>query len=305
MLSKAEATEVLGCIQDMSGQYLVGDKGFVLQVTKEDCVIQRKSWKRVRKATEKEDAKKALDKYYQEADDLAKTQNMAIDVIDELGEVIDDHDTIVNILKHVQNPCIQVIAIQEKTAARPCFPRNEEAAVKFDHYIGTMEELAMKHSVYMEKLWQLMQVCTTHNTVIDVMNNVFIPPIQVTITSRDQAEAAEGKPLQDLAIACHVPNPQSLPPECSESTRVLAALLSFVLQRQITGQQATAASCAEAFKCDATLMENLMTGKKTSGKGGKGTKRKSSAASGSKSSTGKKIKTPKPKVEYEDDEDDD
>ena len=69
---------------------------------------------------------------------------MAIDIIDELGEVIDDHDTIVNILKHVQNPCIQVIAIQEKTAAIPCFPRNEEAAVKFDHYIGTMEELAMR-----------------------------------------------------------------------------------------------------------------------------------------------------------------
>ena len=91
--------------------------------------------------------------------------------------------------------------------------------------------------------------------------------------------------------------------ECSESTRVLAALLSFVLQRQITGQQVTAASCVEAFKCDATLMENLATGKKTSGKGGKGTKRKSSTASGSKSSTGKRIKTPKPKVEYEDEED--
>ena len=40
LLSKADASEVLGCIQDKSGQYLVGDKGFMLQVAKEDCVIQ-------------------------------------------------------------------------------------------------------------------------------------------------------------------------------------------------------------------------------------------------------------------------
>ena len=55
------------------------------------------------------------------------------------------------------------------------------------------------------------------------MNNVFIPPIQVTVTSRAQAEAAGGKPLQEMATTCHTPNPQTLPPECSESTRVLAA----------------------------------------------------------------------------------
>ena len=272
LLSEAEAEAVLGCIQDTSGQYLVGDKGFVLQITKDDCIIQRKRWNRVRKATEKEDVKKALDEYYQEADELAKAQNMAIDIIDELGEVVDDHDTIVNILKHIQNPCIQVMATQEKAASTPCFPRNEEAAVKFDCYIGTMEDLAMRHSAYMEKLWQVMQVCTTHNAVIDVMNNVFIPPIQVTVTSRNQVETAEGKPIQELAIARHIPDPQALPPGCSESTRVLAALLSFVLQRQITGQQATAAECAEAFQCDANIMEQLATGKKTSGKGGRGTK---------------------------------
>ena len=272
MLAEAEAEAVLGCNQDTSGQYLVGERGFVLQITKDDCIIWRKRWSRVGKATEKEDVQKALDKYYQEADELAKAQNMAIDLIDELGKVVEDHDTIVNILKHVQNPCIQVVVTQEKAAATPCFPRNEEAAVQFDRYIGTMEDLAMRHSAYMEKLWQLTQVCTTHNAVIDVMNNVFIPPIQVTVTSRSQAEAAKGRLLQELAIARRVPDLQTLPTECSESTRVLAALLSFVLQRQITGQQVTAATCAEAFKCDQTIMEHLASGKKTSGKGGKGTK---------------------------------
>ena len=196
-------------------------------------------------------------------------------------------------------------ATQEKVASTPCFPRNEEAAVKFNCYIGTMEDLAMRHSTYMEKLWQVMQVCTTHNAVMDVMNNVFIPPIQVTMTSRNQAEAAEGKPLQELAIARHTPDPQALRQGCSESTRVLAALLSFVLQGQIAGQQATAAECATAFQCDANIMNQLATGKKTSGKGGRGTKQKSSSASGTRSSTRKKVKTSGPKEEDDDEEDDD
>ena len=245
-----------------------------------------------------------MDEYYHEADSLAQTQGMAIDVIEDLGEVIDDHDTIVNILKHVQNPCIQVTASLEKAASTPRFPRNEEAVVKFNAYVGTMEELAMRHSAYMEKLWQLMQVCINHNAVIDIMNNVFIPPIQVTVTSRDQAEAVEGKPLQELAIARHTPDPQVLPRECSESTRVLTAFLSFVLQRQIAGQQVTAATCGEAFKCDMTLMEHLAIGKKTSGKGGKGTKRKSGSASGQKSSKAKKIKTSGLKVDNDEEDDD-
>ena len=304
LLADVDAEVVLGCIQDTSGQYLVGGRGFVLQINKDDAIIRRKRWSRVGKTSEKEDVKTKLDEYYVEADALAQAQNLAMDTIEELGEVIDDHDTIVNILTHVQNPCMQVTAMQEKAASTSHFPREEEAIVKFDHYVGKMEKLGMRHSVYMEKLWQLMQVCINHNVVIDVMNNVFIPSIQVTVTSRDQAEA-EGKPLQELAMARHTPDPQALPADCAESTRILAAILSFILQGQISGQQATAATCGEAFECDVTIMERLAMGKKASGKGGKKTKRKSSSMSGPKSSTRKKAKTSGPKVEDDDDDEDD
>ena len=135
------------------------------------------------------------------------------------------------------------------------------------------------------------------------MNNVSIPPIQVTVTPRNRVETAEGRPIQELAATRHIPDPQALPPNCTKSTRVLAALLSFVLQMQIGGQQATAAECATAFRCDANLMAQVTTGKETKGKGGKGTKRKSSTASGSRSSPRKKAKTSEPKEEDDDDED--
>ena len=153
LLSDADAETVLRCVQDKSGQYLVGGKEFVLQVTKEDAIIQRKNWKRVGKAGEKEEVKKALDEYYLEADALAQAQNQMMDTIDELGEVVGDHDTLVMILKHLQSPCMQVTATQEHGAATPQFPRNEEAVVRFDDYVKAMEDLAMRHSVYMERLW--------------------------------------------------------------------------------------------------------------------------------------------------------
>ena len=304
LLADAKAEEVLGCIKDTSGQYLIGNKGFVLQVEKDDCIIRRTNWKKVGKATDKEDVKKALDTYYEIAEGLAKAQDTAMETIEALGENLVDHDTIVNILKHIQNPCIQVTATQEKLAYQPCFPRDEDAVVAFDNYVGAMGDLAAKHSVYMEELWQVMQVATTHNATLTVMNNVFVPPIQVTVTSRSHTEATEGKPIQELVTARHLPDPQALPPNCTESTRVLAALLSFVLQREVSGQQATAAECTTAFKCDADIMRQLTTGKKTKGKGGKGTKRKTSAASGSRTSPRKKARIAEQKEE-DDDEDND
>ena len=45
-------------------------------------------WKRVGKATEREDVKKALDRYYEVADGLAKSQNAAIEAIEALGKTL-------------------------------------------------------------------------------------------------------------------------------------------------------------------------------------------------------------------------
>ena len=303
LLAEAVGDEVLGCIPDTSGRYLIEDRTYLLQIEKEDCIIQRKNWKKVGQASQKEEVQNALDEYYEEADTVHKSQNTAMEAIEQLGDIVDDHDTLVQILKHVQNPCIQVTATVEKYAYIPCYPRGEDAAVPLSNFIGSMEELAMRHSVYMEKLWQVMQVATTNNATLTVMNNVSIPPIQVTVTPRDRVEGAEGKPIQELALR-HLPDPQTLPPSCTESTRVLAALLRFVLQRQVGGQQATAAECASAFQCDANLMVQVTTGKKTKGKGGRGAKRKSSTATGSRSSPRKKAKATEPKKE-DDDEDKD
>ena len=42
LLANADVEAVLGCIQDTSGQYLVRERGFVLQINKDDAIIRRK-----------------------------------------------------------------------------------------------------------------------------------------------------------------------------------------------------------------------------------------------------------------------
>ena len=206
-----------------------------------------------------------------------------MDAIEKLAEVIYDHDTLVNILNHIQNPCMQVTAVPEAMEARaPCFLKDPVVTDKFDELLVALEDLGESHSTYMEKLWLLLQQCTDMNTVCNVMNNVFIPPIQVTVTSRSAEEAKERKSLQELAASRHVPDPKRLPAQCSESTRVLAAFAYFVLLRQISGQPATAATCAEVYSCNIATLEQLIMGKAQGGKGGKGGKgkRKSSTKGG-------------------------
>ena len=57
LMADADAEAVLGCIHDTSGQYLVGERGFVLQVNKDDAIIRCKRWSRIGKVSEKEDVK--------------------------------------------------------------------------------------------------------------------------------------------------------------------------------------------------------------------------------------------------------
>ena len=96
LLADTDVEAVLGCIKDTLSYYLVGERGFVLQVTKDDCIIRQKRWIKVERTGDKEEVKKALDEYYHEADALAQAQNKVMDAIEELGAVMEDHDTLIN-----------------------------------------------------------------------------------------------------------------------------------------------------------------------------------------------------------------
>ena len=205
-----------------------------------------------------------------------------MDSLKKLGRLVTNHDTFVNIIKHVQNPCVQVTAEADSSEVRtPQFLKLKEAKEALSGYYEVVEDLTNNHASYMEKLWQLQGQCTDQNIFLDVTNQVYIPAVQVTVTSRHQEETAEGKTFQQLAASRHTPNPEKLPTSCLGSTRTLAALVYFILFRQVSGEPATVAECTRDFKCDATMLEQLTTGKTDGDKQSKGpkSKRKSSRLS--------------------------
>ena len=259
LLAQADTGAVLGSVEISSGRFLVGEHGFALQITKEDSITHHKKWVSVERT---EEVRVALGNYYQAVCALGDTQGKFMDTLEELGRLVTDHDTFVNIIKHVQNPCVQVAAEAERSEARaPQLPRGKAAKDVLTEYYEAAEDLATIHGCYMEKLWQLQMQCSDQNAFLNVTNHVYIPNVQVTVPSRSQEEAAEGRIFQQLATARQVPDHNKLPASCSGSTRTLAALVHFILFRQISGQTVTVANCARDFKCDATILEQLTTGK--------------------------------------------
>ena len=115
LLTQADGRAVIESVQDTTGKYLEREHGFSLQVTKEDSIIRRKRWTRVQRTKE---VREALDNYYHQATALVEAQSKTMDAIERLGEVINDHDTLVNILNHIQNPCMQVTVRVDALEAR-------------------------------------------------------------------------------------------------------------------------------------------------------------------------------------------
>ena len=276
LLAQADAEAVLDSVEDSPGSFLAGERGFALQVSKEDSIIHRKRWASVERT---EEVKVALADYYDAACGLVDAQGRFMDALEELGRLVLDHDTLMNIIKHVQCPCVQVTAEAEKLEARlPQFPKGKAAKRALSDYYEMTWDLANNYGAYMEKLGHLQEQCSDQNVFLNVTNHVYIPNIQVTVMSRHHEETAEGRTFQQLATTRNTPNHNRLPASCSGSTLTLVALVHFVLFRQISGQVATVAECARDFKCDATVLEQITTGKTVGDKQSKGPahKRKSS-----------------------------
>ena len=127
---------------------------------------------------------------------------------------------------------MQVTAQAEKTEVRkPRFPKDEVSKDMLNKYLMAMDSLGSNHSAYMEKLWVLQQECLNQNRILDIMNNVFILPIQVTVTSRRQIEAEEGKMFQELATSRHTPRSRGITTQLFRKHAGAGSLSSFCAHR--------------------------------------------------------------------------
>ena len=100
---------------------------------------------------------------------------------------------------------------------------------------------------------------------LDIIKQMQLPAVQVSIRTVEELEKLEGKTYRELTLLCHLPNFRRIYPNMTEQMRMMAAFMYFVLHKQITGLRPSQTGCAAEFRCRATPFKRLITGKRQPG----------------------------------------
>ena len=135
-----------------------------------------------------------LTKYYGAANAICNGQNRYIDALEALRKVVRDHNMFMNILNHIQIPCVQVTAQASSTEARqPRFPNTEDAKDTPTMYYDAVQNLSEEHMNYMDKSWKATGTVHKPKTFfLALLIKFTFQQLQVTVTTRQQEERAEG-----------------------------------------------------------------------------------------------------------------
>ena len=104
---------------------------------------------------------------------------------------------------------------------------------------------------------------------LDIIKQVQLPAVQVSIRTVEEMEKLEGKTYRELTLLHHLPNFRRIYPNATEQTRTMAAFIYYVLYEQITSLRPFQTGCAAKFRCITTLFKRLTTGKRQPGRPGR------------------------------------
>ena len=60
---------------------------------------------------------------------------------------------------------------------------------------------------------------------LDIIKQVQLPAVQVSIRTVEELEKLEGKTYRELTLLCHLPNFRRIYPNATEQTRTMAAFI--------------------------------------------------------------------------------
>ena len=123
----------------------------------------------------------------------------------------------------------------------------------------TLQQLGNPH------IDNLDQADREQSVFLDIITQVQLPAVQVSIRTVEELEKLEGKTYRELTLLCHLPNFRRIFHNATEQTRAMAAYMYFVLHEQITGLRPSQTGCGADFRCGVTPFKRLITGKKQPG----------------------------------------
>ena len=161
---------------------------------------------------------------------------------------------------------------QEEEEQKPRFNLKGEAGEALKDYYNTVHTLCKAQKNFALSTQVLEEKIEDKSVFLDIIRQVQLPAVQVSIRTVEELEMLEGKTYRELTLLCHLPNFRRIFHNALEQTRTMAAYMYFVLYEQITGLRPSQTGCAANFGCRATPFKRLITGKKQPGGPGRSSK---------------------------------
>ena len=140
-----------------------------------------------------------------------------------------------------------------------------DAKEAFKDYYDAVHTLCKAQTNFLASTNVLEKKIEDKSVFLDIIKQVQLPAVQVTVAAIEELEKLEGKRYRELTLLCHLPNFRRIYPNATEQTRTIAAFIYFVLYEQITGLRPSQTGCAAKFRCGVTPFKRLITEKRQPG----------------------------------------
>ena len=154
-------------------------------------------------------------------------------------------------------------------AKKPKYKLTDDAKEALKDYYDMIHTLCEAQTNFTASTKVLEEKIEDKSVFLDIIKQVQLPAVQVSIRTIEEWEKLEGKMYREVTLLTHLPNFRRIYPNANEQTRTMAAFMYYVLYEQITGLQKSQMGCAAEFRYQTTPFKRLITGKRQPGRPGR------------------------------------
>ena len=155
---------------------------------------------------------------------------------------------------------------KEEAEKKPKYKLTGDAREALKDYYDAVHTLCEALTNLMSSTKVLEEKIEDKSIFLDIIKQVQLPAVQVSIRTVEELEKLEGKMYRELTLLHNLPNFRRIYPNVTEQTRTMAAFIYCILYEQITGLRPSQTGCAAKFRCGMTLFKRLTTGKRQPGR---------------------------------------
>ena len=157
---------------------------------------------------------------------------------------------------------------KEEEQKKPKYKLTGDASKALKDYYDTCHTLSEAQTNLMSSTKVLEEKIMDKAVFLDIIKQVQLPAVQVSIRTVEELEQLKGKTYRELTLLHHLPNFRRIYPNTTEQTRIMAAFIYYVLYKRITSLRPYQTGCAAKFRCGTTPFKRLITGKRQLGRPG-------------------------------------